>query len=104
MRILIIPFVLFSFFYAPGALLAAAEEKPKNVETEDGLKNPTELVEQDNKHQQPEADQDGEGSSSVERQEAADSADNDSVSKYNFIFYFLYKFNYDSDGEELKAL
>ncbi len=29
----------------------------------------------------------------------SDSTDNDSVSKYNFIFYLLYKFKYD-DREE----
>ncbi|GAB4241183.1 MAG: hypothetical protein Tsb0034_18040 [Ekhidna sp.] len=27
-----------------------------------------------------------------------DSLENDSVSKYNFIFYFLYKFKYDQQG------
>ena len=29
--------------------------------------------------------------------EDADSVEDDSVSKYNFIFYFLYKFKYDSE-------
>lgn len=33
----------------------------------------------------------------VQMEEKSDSVEDDSVSKYNFIFYFLYKFKYDAE-------
>lgn len=34
-----------------------------------------------------------------ENEVVVDSVEDDSVSKYNFIFYFLYKFKYDQEEE-----
>jgi len=101
LRILIKPLFILSFLLASSVVIAATGGESKKNGEPNAKKESTQG--QDGKGRRVSESTGGgsEGRYSEDEQQEVDSTNNDSVSKYNFIFYFLYKFNYDQ-GQALE--
>lgn len=74
---------------------SGTENKPNKSQQQEGqtLESP-----QKGERDQQELDEETDSYDAEEDQPESDSLEDDSVSKYNFIFYFLYKFKYEAEA------